>query len=146
MLYRLLFAFIVLFASLCTSLAVPVPATNETVVGTTEDLEKRLTHVGRGTWFHVGLGNCGNWNVDSDHIVAIPKSLYDHNGGHNCGQWIEIVNVRNGKKAFGLTRDSCPSCGSGDLDMSPSLFSVLDSLDVGVLKISWHFMNKAWKP
>lgn len=32
------------------------------------------------------LGNCGFWNVDSDHIVSIPKSLYDENNGSNCNQ------------------------------------------------------------
>ena len=34
----------------------------------------------------LGHGNCGEWNVDSDHILAIPKSLYDQNGGSNCNQ------------------------------------------------------------
>ena len=29
-------------------------------------------------------------------------------------------------------------------DMSPSLFEELGSLDTGVLKVSWHFENKAF--
>ncbi|KAF9465753.1 RlpA-like double-psi beta-barrel-protein domain-containing protein-containing protein [Collybia nuda] len=131
-----------LFASIFVVLATPLPAAN----GTQVELEKRVTHVGRGTWFNVGLGNCGKWNVDSDPIVAISKKRYDANGGANCDQWVEIVNTKNGKKAYGKTRDSCQSCTTEDLDMSPSLFQKLDALSVGQLKISWHFMNKDWKP
>jgi hypothetical protein len=79
-------------------------------------------------------------------------------------QWIQIT--ANGKTTYGQTRDSCPSCGTGDLgtnvydanvvdrispnlftvDMSPSLFQQFAGLDVGELKISWHFMAKSWKP
>lgn len=83
-------------------------------------------------------------------------------------QWVHITNLANGKSAWGQTRDSCPSCGSGDLgaylfreqhaqtpllicdfvyaDMSPSLFQQLGSLDTGVLSISWHFENKNFSP
>lgn len=35
---------------------------------------------------YAGLGNCGEWNTDSDTIVAIGKALYDRNGGGNCNQ------------------------------------------------------------
>jgi hypothetical protein len=78
-------------------------------------------------------------------------------------QWIAIT--ANGRTAYGLTRDSCPSCGQGDLgtsiycpadlqdlivpiivDMSPSLFKNFAGLDAGELKISWHFMTKGFKP
>ena len=31
-------------------------------------------------------------------------------------------------------------------DLSPSLFKQLGSLDTGVLKVSWHYMAKDWKP
>lgn len=32
-------------------------------------------------------------------------------------QWVEIVNTKNGKKAYGKTRDSCESCKDGDLGL-----------------------------
>ncbi|KAI0713107.1 RlpA-like double-psi beta-barrel-protein domain-containing protein-containing protein [Cerioporus squamosus] len=121
-----------------SALAAPAP------VGP-EILEKRITHSGRGTFFNVGLGACGKFNVDSDHIVAIPSSRF--NGGGNCEQFVEIVNKKNGKHAFGLVRDSCPGCGSSDLDLSPSLFQALGaSLDEGVISIDWHFKQKGFKP
>ncbi|KII86657.1 hypothetical protein PLICRDRAFT_113446 [Plicaturopsis crispa FD-325 SS-3] len=107
-------------------------------------LDKRTTHSGRGTWFDVGLGNCGYTDQNSDPILAISTDIYGSGG--NCNQWVHITNLANGKSAWGKTRDSCPSCGSGDLDMSPSLFQQLGSLDTGVLSISWHFENKNFSP
>jgi hypothetical protein len=131
-----------LFASVLLALASPAPVVNGELV----DIEKRLTRRGRGTWFHPGLGNCGQYNRDSDLIVAIGKGLYDRNGGSNCDQWVEIVNVANGRKAYGKTRDSCQSCTDNDLDMSPAVFQKLASLGTGRITVSWHFMNRSWRP
>ncbi|RDX46766.1 hypothetical protein OH76DRAFT_1406610 [Lentinus brumalis] len=121
-----------------SALAAPTPVAPEL-------LQKRVTHSGRGTFFEVGLGACGKFNVDSDLIVAIASSRFG--GGDNCEQFVEIVNKKNGKHAFGLVRDSCPGCGSGDLDMSLSLFKALGaSLDEGVISIDWHFKERGFKP
>ncbi|KAG6889877.1 hypothetical protein C0995_013851 [Termitomyces sp. Mi166 len=120
--YRISLLLFALFASVLVTIAVPI---SETFANSTVTLEKRITHVGR---------------------------------------WVEIVNTKNGKKAYGKTRDSCESCGDSDLgqpsfdhffrrhlikdftDMSPSLFQKLDSLSVGQLTVSWHFMAKGWSP
>ncbi|KAF8158544.1 expansin family protein, partial [Crassisporium funariophilum] len=135
---RLAFFVFALLASFFMTLASPVPVVNRELV----DIEKRLTRVGRGTWFYPGLGNCGKWNNQNDLILAIGKGLYDRNKGSNCDQWVEIVNPKNGKKAYGLTRDSCQSCGDNDIDMSPALFKLLEPLSTGRMTVSWHFMNK----
>ncbi|KAJ8080418.1 hypothetical protein PM082_017251 [Marasmius tenuissimus] len=127
----------VFFASLMTASAAPVASSSH-------NLEKRLTHHGRGTWFRPGMGNCGKRNTDNDPIVAIGRNLYNRNGGGNCDQWVSIT--ANGKTAYGLTRDSCPECSDDDLDMSPSLFKRFDNLDVGVLDIKWEFKPKGWTP
>ncbi|TFK52280.1 hypothetical protein OE88DRAFT_1657461 [Heliocybe sulcata] len=125
-------------AAVLATFATPIPAEDAT------SLEKRVTHSGRGTWFDVGLGACGQYNVNSDHIVAISADRWGSGG--NCEQWIHITNTANGNSAWGLTRDQCPGCGVDDLDMSPSLFETLGSLDQGVLQISWHFENKNFTP
>ncbi|KAF8171982.1 Non-catalytic module family EXPN protein [Mycena galopus ATCC 62051] len=115
---------------------------------TVEELDKRVTHVGRGTWYNpsAGEGNCGHWDSDSSPVVAISIERYDANNGGNCNQWIEITNTANGKTAYGKTRDSCQSCGTSDLDMSPSLFKEISTLATGEITISWHFMNTGWSP
>ncbi|KAI0916826.1 hypothetical protein AcW2_007115 [Taiwanofungus camphoratus] len=135
---RLAVLFLTLCAFVATVFSTPVP-------NATEVLEKRITHTGRGTWFEVGLGACGDYNVDSDAIVAISHDIYG-NGG-NCNQWIAITNTETGITQYGLTRDECMGCDAISLDMSPSLFESLGAdLGAGVLQISWHFMNKAWQP
>jgi len=110
------------------------------------ELQKRITHTGRGTWFYPGMGNCGVENSVDDPIIAIPESLYDENNGSNCGQWIRITDDASGKTVYGLTEDSCPSCGSGDLDMSPAVFQQMADPSVGELSISWSFMERGWSP
>ena len=89
---RLTLFLLCVFAFVTVSFAAPVPS---------DVLEKRVTHTGRvnsillglfsflidtqGTYFEVGLGACGKWNKDSDHIVALGTSMYQSSGGH-CGQ------------------------------------------------------------
>ncbi|EAU85822.1 hypothetical protein CC1G_05039 [Coprinopsis cinerea okayama7 len=117
--------------------ATPVPG---------KELEKRITRVGRGTWYYTGRGNCGKWSKDSEPVVAMSKAFYDRNKGINCGQWIEIVETSSGKKAFGQLWDSCESCREQDIDLSPSLFQKLAPLSRGVITVSWHFMPRDWRP
>ncbi|KAK7469366.1 hypothetical protein VKT23_003841 [Stygiomarasmius scandens] len=138
---RLALFMFMLLASFFMALAAPVSSNN-----TSPALEKRVDHFGRGTWFEVGLGNCGQWSVDSDKIVAIAKSRYDANNGGNCNQWVHITDQKNGRVEYALVLDSCQSCTDGDLDMSPSLFKEFEPLSVGVLQIKWNFMPKGWKP
>ncbi|KAF9265869.1 hypothetical protein L218DRAFT_997246 [Marasmius fiardii PR-910] len=125
-------ALFLLAAFFCTVLAAPAPAN-----ATTDDSPvERSQFWGRGTWFYVGLGNCG-WNsVDTDWVVALATySTYD--GGSHCGRNVRVT--ANGVTREGTVVDSCPSCGSGDLDMSPSFFQQFAGLDVGVLAVSWDF-------
>lgn len=120
--------------------AVPAKDTADVVAST---LEKRITHSGKATWFHVGQGNCGKWNTDSDLIVALSSPMYfesDH-----CDQYLRIQ--ANGKTVYAKVRDSCPPCGKYDIDLSPSAFKKLGiPLSKGVQKVSWNFMNKKWSP
>ncbi|KIY46512.1 hypothetical protein FISHEDRAFT_47203, partial [Fistulina hepatica ATCC 64428] len=97
---------------------------------------KRQTYSGQATYFEVGLGACGWTSVDSDHIVALATPDYD--GGAHCGATVSISDS-SGTSATATVADECPSCSSGDLDMSPSLFQVFEDLSVGVFPITWSF-------
>nr|GAT60102.1 predicted protein [Mycena chlorophos] len=134
--YATVFALWLVQIALATPLPVPLA------------LERRVTHVGRGTWYNPSdnEGNCGYWDSDSSPVVAISLARYDANNGANCNQWIQITNTANGKVAYGKTRDSCVSCDTSSLDMSPSLFEELAPLSTGEITISWHFMNADWSP
>ncbi|OCB88255.1 hypothetical protein A7U60_g4661 [Sanghuangporus baumii] len=131
---------VVFFAFTLFTLASPLPENGAIA----ESFEKRVTHTGKGTWYYPGLGNCGYTDSSSDDVVAIAKSRYGSGG--NCNQWIAITNTANGKTVYGKTRDSCPSCADGDLDLSPAVFSQIADLDTGVISISWNFMSKSWSP
>ncbi|CAL1698871.1 unnamed protein product [Somion occarium] len=91
---------------------------------------------GDATWFHPGLGACGAVSVDSDLVVALSPSQYA-NGAH-CFQHI-LVQV-NGKSVDATVVDLCPGCASGSIDLSPSAFQRLASLDVGrIHNVNWNF-------
>ncbi|KAG5722863.1 hypothetical protein E4T56_gene6058 [Termitomyces sp. T112] len=121
------FGFYMIFAACLAALfsvltlAAPAPA-----------LEKR-DHSGKAVWFNVGLGSCGQTNVDSDYIVALNPKTYA--GGAHCGKKIRITDKATGVSAIATVRDTCPGC-----DMSPSLFSHFESLDKGTFKVEWNFL------
>ncbi|KNZ74866.1 hypothetical protein J132_05864 [Termitomyces sp. J132] len=94
----------------------------------------------QAVWFNVGLGSCGQTNVDSDYIVALNPKTYA--GGAHCGKKIRITDKATGVSAIATVRDTCPGCGTGDLGtyMSPSLFSHFESLDKGTFKVEWSFL------
>ncbi|CAE7233170.1 unnamed protein product [Rhizoctonia solani] len=91
---------------------------------------------GRATWYQPGQGHCGGYNKASDMIVALPGSVYS--GGKYCGKTVKITNTANGKTCTAKVVDSCPGCGSADLDVSPAVFKKISkSLDDGVATINW---------
>ncbi|KAJ9101823.1 hypothetical protein QFC21_003162 [Naganishia friedmannii] len=114
------------------------------VEGELHELEPRLTHYGRATWFNVGLGHCGGWSTDDELVVAIPTSLYNQNGGSNCGQKVSITNTKNGKNVIATVADSCPPCDGNSLDLSPAAFNAIadGGLDEGVMQIKWNFKKR----
>ncbi|KAF5380417.1 hypothetical protein D9615_004720 [Tricholomella constricta] len=93
---------------------------------------------GKATYFAVGLGSCGQQNVDSDYIVALNPSTYA--GGAHCGKQLRITGKASGASATATVRDKCPGCGPGDLDMSPSLFSHFEPLEKGTFQVEWKFL------
>jgi hypothetical protein len=130
--YKLTWILVAFFTFTLSALAAPVPEEFQ-------DLEKRITHTGRGTWYYTGLGNCGWTNTNNQLVVAMPQSLYDENNGSNCGQMVHIS--YGGISVTAQMVDSCPGCGPNDLDMSEATFQSLAPLSVGVIEIEWNFIK-----
>ncbi|GJE91487.1 RlpA-like double-psi beta-barrel (DPBB) domain-containing protein [Phanerochaete sordida] len=116
------------------------------------ELEERSAKItgtksGDGTWFTPGLGACGKWNDDSDHIVAIGTALFDQFPGYNganpnnnpaCGRKIK-ANYK-GKSVTVTVVDRCTGCSQWSLDFSPAAFTALAPQSVGRLHdVSWEF-------
>nr|ODN99655.1 hypothetical protein L204_02088 [Cryptococcus depauperatus CBS 7855] len=108
-----------------------------------QGLEKRgATYSGRATFYDVGQGACGGWNVASDYIVALNSNQYG--GGYpgpQCGRSITIS--YNGVQVGGVKiADECPSCAYGGLDLSRGLFARFESENAGVFYMTWWFDNE----
>ncbi|ORY33786.1 RlpA-like double-psi beta-barrel-protein domain-containing protein-containing protein [Naematelia encephala] len=100
---------------------------------------------GRATFYDVGLGACGGYNVASDWIVAENSDQYG--GGYpgpNCGRSITIS--YNGKTAVATIQDECPTCDYGGLDMSRGLFDHFASEDLGEFQMTWWYNDDNSSP
>jgi len=100
------------------------------------DLRANATFQGRASWFYDGLGNCGFWSTNADHIVAL--SIQEYNKGSHCGKMIRVH-----YKARSLdvkVVDSCPGCPRYNIDLSTSSFLALAPLELGLINVTWEYL------
>ncbi|KAI1392433.1 RlpA-like double-psi beta-barrel-protein domain-containing protein-containing protein [Hypoxylon trugodes] len=100
-----------------------------------------LAYAGDMTYYTPGLGACGKWNSESDHIVALAPAQYGYDANPNkakvCGR---KINIHYGDKtATATVTDKCPECASGSIDVSPAVFKELASLDAGRVQVTWNY-------
>ncbi|GMK57646.1 hypothetical protein CspeluHIS016_0404800 [Cutaneotrichosporon spelunceum] len=94
---------------------------------------------GDATYYAVGLGACGWTNSDSEMVVAINAPQWE--AGKHCGQFVTITGPAGTAQAKVV--DLCPGCASGDLDMSPDLFTrVIGDHGIGRAKMDWSFTGE----
>ena len=108
--------------------AVPLHNNNSNAVS-----ERSQTFTGDITYYQPGLGACGQTNTDSELVVAMSPAQYDG----NCGKSITIT--KDGKTAHAKVVAKCPSCASGSIDVSSTVFQSLVDLSVGRTTVSWSF-------
>ncbi|KIJ26096.1 hypothetical protein M422DRAFT_272874 [Sphaerobolus stellatus SS14] len=110
----------------------PVASGEDRTLRRTNSVQKRE----RATWFVTGIGACGNFNVNSDFIIAL--SIPQYANGANCGKGVTIT--YNGVTAHATVADECPGCPEGAIDLTEGLFTFLaGSLSVGVIDVEWSF-------
>ncbi|KAI8076517.1 RlpA-like double-psi beta-barrel-protein domain-containing protein-containing protein [Gilbertella persicaria] len=99
-------------------------------------LEARSSMSGDATYYTVGLGSCGDTNSDSEMVAALSGSLMGSSSdGKYCGK---SITIKGGSGSVTVkVVDTCPSCGEGDVDLSPAAFKELGSLSKGVIPIKW---------
>ncbi|GAW21018.1 hypothetical protein ANO14919_105310 [Xylariales sp. No.14919] len=95
--------------------------------------ERSQAFTGDMTYYQPGLGACGQTNSDSEHVVAMSPSEFQG----NCGKTITIT--KGGKTATAKVVDKCPSCASGSIDVSSTVFQSLVDLAVGRTTVTWSF-------
>ncbi|KAI8880168.1 hypothetical protein K501DRAFT_255467 [Backusella circina FSU 941] len=104
-------------------------------------VKRGKTYKGEGTYYEPGLGSCGKENSSKDMIAAVNYKQMD-NGGNpnkngNCGKHIKVKGP-SGSVTVKVV-DTCPSCDTGDLDLSPAAFEKIADLDDGRVPISWSW-------
>ncbi|XXH02576.1 hypothetical protein Hte_008953 [Hypoxylon texense] len=104
-----------------------------------------IAYSGDMTYYTPGLGACGKYNSESDHIVALAPAQYGSDANPNkakvCGRKISIH--YGGKTATATVVDKCPGCASGSIDVSPAVFKQLAGLDRGRVKVTWGYASSA---
>ncbi|TFK78656.1 hypothetical protein K466DRAFT_668368 [Polyporus arcularius HHB13444] len=100
---------------------------------------------GDATFYTAGVGSCGFTNTDADFIVAVdvatitsfPGAGANPNANPMCGRQL-VVTGPDGNSVTVTVADTCPTCAPGSVDLTPTAFQQLASLDVGRLHgISW---------
>ncbi|KAI8145419.1 RlpA-like double-psi beta-barrel-protein domain-containing protein-containing protein [Fennellomyces sp. T-0311] len=96
---------------------------------------------GKVTFFTPNQGACGDWNDDSDMIVALGPAWYGNMNAVSkyCGSRVQVTGPR-GNSITVTVKDACPPCDSGHLDLSPAAFEKLGDFDTGILKVKWRFL------
>lgn len=106
---------------------------------TVQVLVERRSQTGRMTHYTPGQGSCGKTNTETDLVVAISKGMYgtyaNPNASPMCSKSVSIK--CNGKTIKAAIRDKCMSCGNGDIDVSPAVFTQCGALSTGVITVTW---------
>jgi hypothetical protein len=95
---------------------------------------------------HMHIGICSGKNPDgvlstlTAALVDVPASALA--GNAECGKQITITNG-SGSPVTATVVGECDSCGTGDLDVSPSLYLKLatDAEHAGSIPVSWQFSS-----
>ncbi|CDH60010.1 hypothetical protein RO3G_09000 [Lichtheimia corymbifera JMRC:FSU:9682] len=97
---------------------------------------------GTGTYYDTGVGSCGKKDTNDELIVAINKAQMGNgpnpNANPHCGKYVVVQGTNGNVKA--KIEDTCPTCGSGSLDLSPAVFrAVCGDESKGKCAIHWKF-------
>ncbi|BGO88836.1 hypothetical protein NBRC10512_002192 [Rhodotorula toruloides] len=129
--------------SVKTSAPAPTPTTTSSAPAQTSSASSGGGQVftGQATYYYqYGVaGSCGNYNSDSDYIVAVNAAQM--NSGW-CGKTVHITNTATGASITATIADTCPGCAEQSLDLSQGAFDALGSESQGVLPISWGFSSE----
>jgi expansin (peptidoglycan-binding protein) len=102
--------------------------------------DSSVVHNGVATFYSVSADNCGTSSTDNDFVCAISQQMYNtvansQSISEYCGHMINIT--YNGKTIQVKVVDSCESCDSEHLDLSPAAFNSLADSNLGVINIQW---------
>ncbi|KAG6356175.1 hypothetical protein INS49_015562 [Diaporthe citri] len=138
-----------IFLTLLTAFTTAAPLEPQTVPYELQDSEahnataqvlvERRSQTGKMTHYTPSMGSCGKTNTEKDLVVAISKGMYgtyaNPNASPMCSKSVSIK--CNGKTIKAAIRDKCMSCGNGNIDVSPAVFTHCGALSTGVIAVTW---------
>ena len=83
-----------------------------------------------------GYGHCGSKIPNDGLYAAISTGCYS---ASICGKQVKVTH--GGKSIVVPILDSCQSCDAGHIDISRSAFQNIASLDLGVIPVSWEYVD-----
>lgn len=94
-------------------------------LGSAATIDTRASYSGRMTYYYPGLGACGETNNNNDAVAAVSSA--------------KVATIHyNGKSTTARVVDLCPSCATGNIDVSPSVFQALSDLSAGSIDVTWE--------
>ncbi|KAM0420906.1 hypothetical protein ACHAPT_011295 [Fusarium lateritium] len=91
---------------------------------------------GEVTYYHPGLGACGQTHGDGDLVVALSASLYD--AQKPCGRHIRVKGSAG--EVIAKVVDRCEGCAYNDIDLSPTAFQQsIGPLSIGRTSTTWDW-------
>lgn len=103
---------------------------------------------GKVTYYHAGLGACGQTHSGSDFVVALNKIIFDPqtpggnpNNNALCNRRIRVRDPGNGRLIDVTVAGRCEICSANDLDLSQGAFEALGHhVDQGVSYADWQWL------
>ncbi|KAF5020131.1 hypothetical protein F66182_7842 [Fusarium sp. NRRL 66182] len=91
---------------------------------------------GEITYYHPGLGACGDNHGDGDMVAAVSAAIFD--ADRPCGKTVKVKG--DAGETTVTVVDRCADCPEFDIDLSPTAFKkAVGALSVGRGKGSWSF-------
>ncbi|MFE7109179.1 hypothetical protein ACFU98_00350 [Streptomyces sp. NPDC057575] len=104
------------------------------------DYPPSADHHGDATYYTAGLGACGITTTDSDFAVALDAAMFDSGYPSSfCGK--KIVVTHNGKSITATVTDRSEGAGRYGIDLTPSAYEALASLDQRKIDVTWRFVE-----
>ncbi|CEG83976.1 hypothetical protein RMATCC62417_17836 [Rhizopus microsporus] len=134
---------VILIVALCSLSSVSAAPSHNSIGNGRQSFRRIKRFWGLSTYYEVGSGSCGEYDNDSELVVALNRDQMANgpnpNTNPNCDHMV-FISGDSGSTTARIV-DTCPSCPSGTLDMSPSVYErVCGSLASGVCTIRWNFI------
>ena len=102
-------------------------------------IDYNTIHSGQATYYEAtGEGACG-FDASPDNLMVAAINELDYHNSLPCGTYIQV----SGPDGEIIVRivDYCPTCDSGDIDLSEEAFALIAEPVLGIVPITWSYVE-----